>query len=387
MRFSLILCLLAIGCGRKPHLVQEATTNPCFSTPTPTGNLITCGDAKFEVTNGASGPQGAPGSAGPAGKDADQLDLVQTSVACGNSSGTNIKILRAGDVISDFTVCNGVSVNVVPSTNCDGISIQLGITSTDICNGADGSDGLSAYEIYLQTNPGKTEQEFLASLIGPTGAVGQNGADGQNGSNGQNGLSAYEIAVQNGFVGSASDWLDSLKGVDGIDAVSSGVTPVKLCSADNSAFPEYGLKIGNDIYAVYYGNINNSLRSFLAKLTPGTYVTTNGANCQFTIGQQTSIPAGATHELLLCGVVAYKVSGGVSLQGVIYGSNTNQVTINGSLVSCSLTNPGSSSISSSGGVGPSNTSSCNYNGIPSVNMSTPVYNTGASSSGCYVKKL
>ena len=31
----------------------------------------------------------------------------------------------------------------------------------------------------------------------------------------QNGLSAYEIAVKNGFEGSESEWLDSLKGENG----------------------------------------------------------------------------------------------------------------------------------------------------------------------------
>lgn len=33
----------------------------------------------------------------------------------------------------------------------------------------------------------------------------------QNGSNGTNGLSAYELAVQEGFIGSLTEWLESLK--------------------------------------------------------------------------------------------------------------------------------------------------------------------------------
>ena len=39
----------------------------------------------------------------------------------------------------------------------------------------------------------------------------------QIGANGKDGRSAYEIAIENGFVGTAAEWLESLKGRDGID--------------------------------------------------------------------------------------------------------------------------------------------------------------------------
>ena len=39
----------------------------------------------------------------------------------------------------------------------------------------------------------------------------------QTGANGKDGRSAYEIAIENGFVGTAAEWLESLKGKDGID--------------------------------------------------------------------------------------------------------------------------------------------------------------------------
>ena len=39
----------------------------------------------------------------------------------------------------------------------------------------------------------------------------------QTGANGKDGRSAYEIAIENGFVGTAVEWLESLKGRDGID--------------------------------------------------------------------------------------------------------------------------------------------------------------------------
>ena len=41
----------------------------------------------------------------------------------------------------------------------------------------------------------------------------------QTGANGKDGSSAYEIAIENGFVGTAAEWLESLKGRDGKDGL------------------------------------------------------------------------------------------------------------------------------------------------------------------------
>lgn len=50
---------------------------------------------------------------------------------------------------------------------------------------------------------------------------------------GKDGKSAYETAVDNGFVGTETEWLESLKGADGKDG-KDGITP------DLSAYPTYG---------------------------------------------------------------------------------------------------------------------------------------------------
>ena len=62
-------------------------------------------------------------------------------------------------------------------------------------------------------------------------------AEIQSGVNGKDGLSAYEIAKENGFVGTVSEWLESLKGADGHDGKNGvdgrdGVTP------DMSEYPK-----------------------------------------------------------------------------------------------------------------------------------------------------
>lgn len=53
---------------------------------------------------------------------------------------------------------------------------------------------------------------------GPRGYKGEQGEKGEKGNTGSNGKSAYDIAVENGFKGSETEWLESLKGADGASA-------------------------------------------------------------------------------------------------------------------------------------------------------------------------
>lgn len=85
----------------------------------------------------------------------------------------------------------------------------------DGADGKDGKDGLSAYELAVENGFTGTLAEWLASLKGKDG---ENGVDGKNGVNGSDGKSAYIIAVEHGFSGTETEWLESLKGADGSDA-------------------------------------------------------------------------------------------------------------------------------------------------------------------------
>ncbi len=99
----------------------------------------------------------------------------------------------------------------------------------EIQAGVNGKDGLSAYDIAVENGFVGTVSEWLESLKGSDGLPGKdgiNGSDGkdgrddvngQNGADGENGLSAYELAVQGGYMGTEEEWLSSLKGRNGID--------------------------------------------------------------------------------------------------------------------------------------------------------------------------
>ena len=97
-------------------------------------------------------------------------------------------------------------------------------------NGADGQngiDGKSAYQIAVANGYAGTESQWLASLKGAKGDPGTAGKDGIDGTIGADGKSAYEVAVLNGFVGTQAEWLDSLKqgpaGADGQSAYELAV--------------------------------------------------------------------------------------------------------------------------------------------------------------------
>ena len=111
-------------------------------------------------------------------------------------------------------------------------TITVGLPSTGSgVAGPRGERGYSAYDLAVKTGYTGTEKEWLAYLkgdkgdkgdtgaTGATGPAGANGKDGVNGADGKpgsNGLSAYELAVKNGFTGNESAWLESLKGEQGV---------------------------------------------------------------------------------------------------------------------------------------------------------------------------
>ena len=108
--------------------------------------------------------------------------------------------------------------------------------------GADGANGISAYELAVNLGFVGTEEEWIESLkgpkgdkgdsgdgtstAGPKGDTGDTGPQGIQGIPGTDGKSAYEIALDNGFVGTESEWLDSLKAQEGSKLWYTSTTPI-----------------------------------------------------------------------------------------------------------------------------------------------------------------
>lgn len=151
-----------------------------------------------------------------------------------------------------------------------------------------GKDGKSAFEIAIENGFVGTEVEWLESLKGVDGKDGVNGKDGCDGRNGADGLlgrdgidgkSAYIIAVEHGFSGTETEWLQSLKGADGKDGITpdmsnyatkadiaelqeqirqiSGISYISVFESSSDALQKYG-----DSVYTYYNDGYRSLAGF-----------------------------------------------------------------------------------------------------------------------------
>ena len=104
---------------------------------------------------------------------------------------------------------SGVVITVV---DADG---ETSATLHNGANGEKGTDGKSAYQIAIEQGYQGSESDWLSSLKGDKGEKGNTGAKGNPGQDGAEGKSAYAIAVEHGYEDSEDEWLLSLKGEKG----------------------------------------------------------------------------------------------------------------------------------------------------------------------------
>ena len=111
-----------------------------------------------------------------------------------------------------------------------------GETSATLHNGANGekgTDGKSAYQIAVEQGYQGSESDWLSSLKGDKGNTGAKGNPGQDGADGK---SAYAIAVEHGYEDSEEKWLLSLKGEKGDTGADGkdGFSPIANVVKDGS---------------------------------------------------------------------------------------------------------------------------------------------------------
>ncbi len=88
--------------------------------------------------------------------------------------------------------------------------------------GIQGIEGLSAFEVWLAQGNIGSEADFFTSLEGP---IGPQGPQGDTGEAGNDGPSAYEIWIEQGNIGSQSDFLSSLVGPQGPQGLEGAAGP------------------------------------------------------------------------------------------------------------------------------------------------------------------
>lgn len=145
--------------------------------------------------------------------------------------------------------------------------------------GDTGDNGLSAYQVWLNLGNIGTEQDFINSLTGPKGDDGDNGS---------NGLSAYQVWLNLGNLGTEQDFINSLKGQkgdngnDGVGVVAGGTTGQVLTKKSNTNFdtewttPSGGG--GTTLTAGYNVVIDSNNKINVGTNTLNTSVTTIGLN-------------------------------------------------------------------------------------------------------------
>nr|MDS1299826.1 hypothetical protein [Aequorivita sp. S2608] len=230
--------------------------------------------ASLQGADGAAGQDGADGTDGKsayqewldAGNTGTEQDFLDSLIGADGADGSVITIENGNWYI------DGVDTGVQAGgqNGEDGATPEIGTNGNWWIDGVDtgvkaqGEDGKSAFEIWKEIpgNENGTEQDFINDLKGEDGQDGADGADGsvitiengnwyidgvdtgvqaggQNGEDGatpeigtngnwwidgvdtgvkaqgEDGKSAFDIAVDNGFVGTETEWLASLQGADG----------------------------------------------------------------------------------------------------------------------------------------------------------------------------
>ncbi len=249
-------------------------------------------NVKAEGVDGTDGTNGKDGIDGKDGKSAYEIALEN------GFEGTESEWL-ASLVGKDGTATSKGEDGKTPYIK-DGywwigdVNTNVKAEGVDGTDGVDGKDGKSAYEIALENGFEGTESEWLASLVGKDGAAASKGEDGK---------SAYEIALENGFEGSESEWLASLVGTDGKDG-KDGLNGKDGANGKDGLNGKDGVN-GKDGLGIKNAYVNDELRLILV-LTDGSiidagYVVKTCYNCGLPLDWCTCCPyCGNTEDECTC---------------------------------------------------------------------------------------
>lgn len=175
---------------------------------------------------GADGPQGPIGAPGTDGTDGTNGTDGAAGADGQSAYALAVELGFVGDEaawLASLVGPEGAEGPQGPAGN-DGAPGTPGAAGADGEDGATGATGKSAYTSAVEGGFVGTEAEWIASLKGATGDqgiqgvkgdTGDAGADGATGATGADGKSAYQVAVDEGFVGDEAAWLASLVGPQG----------------------------------------------------------------------------------------------------------------------------------------------------------------------------
>ena len=171
----------------------------------------------FKLEHGPPGARGEPGNVGPPGAGMNYLGEIPTESDLPNPCGS-----RPGDAFLIERNKHLWMLGQEPNTNC-GVWTDMGPVQGP--QGDTGDQSTVSFVDTITVDPPAPARAYDTTpddphnlsliLEVPRGEVGPTGLTGDEGDQGDAGPSAYDHAVDNGFVGTEQEWLDSLVGPPG----------------------------------------------------------------------------------------------------------------------------------------------------------------------------
>jgi hypothetical protein len=136
-------------------------------------------------------------------KDGVGIESIHRTSGDGSAGTSDIHTITFTDGNqSAFEVTHGIN-------GVDGVDGQDGINGA---NGSDGTDGIGIQSVSRTSGDGSEGTIDVYAMTMTNGTITEFSV--WNGTDGDKGESAYDVAVNNGFVGTEAEWLQSLKGDD-----------------------------------------------------------------------------------------------------------------------------------------------------------------------------
>ena len=166
-----------------------------------------------------------------------KVDTLEGKVNTAVSTVNNLKADVDGAVSSANSASQAAQNAVEQVANkADVTYVDNAIAAIELTPGPKGDKG----DAFTYDDFTPEQLAALKGADGKDGVDGRDGVDGQNGIDGQDGIdgkSAFEIAKENGFVGTEAEWLESLKG-EGLSAEDKAKIDSIPSDLSTGSFPE-----------------------------------------------------------------------------------------------------------------------------------------------------
>jgi hypothetical protein len=295
-----------INWANGPYFIKTETdpTGGSAYTIVGTSQLLSSPYALYAKTAGSStpgpqGPQGPIGLTGPAGPAGAQGPIGLTGPAGPAGAQGPIGLTGATGATGPAGATGATGL-----TGPQGPQGPIGLTGPAGATGATGLTG-PAGPAGAQGPIGLTGPAGPAGAQGPiglTGPAGPAGATGATGPAGTNGLSSYQIAQNNGFSGTETQWLASLVGAQGPAGAQGPIGLTGPAGSNATVTGTAPINVASGVVSLNDSGVNTAKLSdnavTSAKIVDGTIVANDLASNAVTIAK---LPAGATATTYLRG--------------------------------------------------------------------------------------